>query len=362
MIIAIIDNGIAENLINIPNIVEKIEIDSKGNFLHGNKISCITHGTICANVINNYCEDIEIIDINIFGKNNHCIVENLRSAIYFCIKNSVKIIHMSVGTLNYHDGKKLEQISKEAYAKGIIIVAAYANSNIITYPAIYSSTVGVIADRYHTVNQGEILYLNNNNYVAHNEKKIRYGHEVYETRVSNSYAAPVITGKVAEIVNGNPALNNKQILSGLCKQARQKPYPEKIEKFINKKCGDFKIPSVGIDTQAMWAISNIRKEFLEEGFRVEVIENVVYHRWALPYSVYFDDNYLKQGRYTLEMIYDTDIFFFLFDYKMLLKMKESQAIDIIITCSKHQLVLYDNGIQVEYETVKEVFKYLVAKY
>ena len=50
-------------------------------------------------------------------------------------------------------------------------MAAYANSNIITYPAIYSSTVGVIADRYHTVNQGEILYLNNNNYVAHNEKK-----------------------------------------------------------------------------------------------------------------------------------------------------------------------------------------------
>ena len=95
---------------------------------------------------------------------------------------------------------------------------------------------------------------------------------------------------------------------------------------------------------------------------MEVIENVAYHRWALPYSVYFDDNYLKQGRYTLEMIYDTDIFFFLFDYKMLLKMKESQAIDIIITCSKHQLVLYDNGIQVEYETVKEVFKYLVAKY
>ena len=61
----------------------------------------------------------------------------LLDALDWCIANKVRLLHMSLGTRNYFDVKELEGRIARLTKGGTIIVAAYHNSNMRTYPAVF---------------------------------------------------------------------------------------------------------------------------------------------------------------------------------------------------------------------------------
>ena len=89
-----------------------------------------------------------MISLQILDDNNRCKVEALLDAINFCILKRVDIINMSLGVTVLPREKllKLEMICSKANQAGIIMFAAHHNDEgKISYPASFSSVIGIKA-------------------------------------------------------------------------------------------------------------------------------------------------------------------------------------------------------------------------
>ena len=85
-------------------------------------------------------------------------ISRLLDALDWCTANKVRLLHMSLGTRNYFDVKELEGRIARLTKGGTIIVAAYHNSNMRTYPAVFSRVFGVRQDMSGIFGQGELLF------------------------------------------------------------------------------------------------------------------------------------------------------------------------------------------------------------
>ena len=118
----------------------------------------------------------------------------LLDALDWCIANKVRLLHMSLGTRNYFDVKELEGRIARLTKGGTIIVAAYHNSNMRTYPAVFSRVFGVRQDMSGILGQGEFLFQKIKGLEEENSIVIHWWKENLDC--ANSYAAPVLTGMI----------------------------------------------------------------------------------------------------------------------------------------------------------------------
>lgn len=104
-IIAIIDDGISEYFESIGKLHFNIQIIDKNNAINiKNNTTKITHGTICAAIIKKYNPDAFIGSLKIIDEDQHnCNIEKLIYALEWCLKESIKIINISLGTIKYVD-------------------------------------------------------------------------------------------------------------------------------------------------------------------------------------------------------------------------------------------------------------------
>ena len=91
------------------------------------------HGAVCVGIITSICSDIELWDLNVTDSAGTTQITVLLEALEWCIQNKIKLIHMSLGTINYFDIKPLWIQIKRLLDADAIIVAAYHNRNIKTY-------------------------------------------------------------------------------------------------------------------------------------------------------------------------------------------------------------------------------------
>ena len=225
MVIAIIDDGVSPY--SIPNLLFSLHVDECGLVCTFKEyIDSTSHGSICASIIQKYTPNAQIGSIKILDnetKKGDC--DKLEKAIYWCINNNVKIIHLSLGTISASDHSSLLKAVNDAYKYGIIIISACKNGSHSSYPASFSNVIGVQCDRK----------LKDNSYYAHspNFHGIDFfasaSHEIKElkstpyqgiTPICNSYAAPVITAKVYEILENFPSMTLDQIKDGLNKSSK----------------------------------------------------------------------------------------------------------------------------------------------
>ena len=191
MKIAIIDDGINQNYF-AQRIYQKVDFSS-GVSQNGEDSR---HGTICAQIIRQICGKIDIVDVKVL-KNGTAHIRQFIKALKWCECNDIKLVHLSIGTVNYFDIKPLENQIKKMLKKGIIIVAAYHNKNIKTFPASFPGVFGVRQDRESILSDNDFLFQNSaelnkeNCIVVHGKKSEDYGSV-------NSFAAPVISGYIAK--------------------------------------------------------------------------------------------------------------------------------------------------------------------
>lgn len=146
--VGVIDSGVAKDLPDIKpvggyNTLDAADpdawyVDEKG---HGTHCTGIISGHADGTGINGGAPEAEVYSVKVFpGGYTSDIVE----AVEWCIRNKMDVVNMSLGTTQYSAG--LENVLKDAYQRGITVVAATGNnSSSVSYPAAYRTTIAVSA-------------------------------------------------------------------------------------------------------------------------------------------------------------------------------------------------------------------------
>jgi hypothetical protein len=238
--VAIIDDGVNEKIFNV-QLANNVEISPQLNVVQRaiHSPHLINHGTICSAIIVKYvAEEVLLSSVKILneGKGGK---EQLIMAIKWCEENGINVASLSLGTVDFRDFKELRNVINRAYKKGIIIVAAGNNKGIFTCPASYSNVIGVKCDKHNLLTEGQYIY---NEYSldgieitanATNTLTDSTGKEILLPNC-NSYAAPVITAKVCDLLNDFPELELEQIKNYFKKTALNGRQTEFNEYFANK--------------------------------------------------------------------------------------------------------------------------------
>lgn len=134
--IGIIDSCISKEIqeeMKIAQINDIVQIETDNN---------ITHGSIIAQIILQENPSCEIFYCSIYGEKCVGKIDDVVTAINWCIDNNVEIITMSFATLN--DDKAIRECVQKALNKGIIVTASCINfSDKICYPAMYDGVISV---------------------------------------------------------------------------------------------------------------------------------------------------------------------------------------------------------------------------
>lgn len=198
--VAIIDDGVSKGvcrrqgiLVNCYELVDRqirrVEEDVD--------ISSLTHGTICTLILASFAKHMELYSLNIIPQGRTASVQDLCTALEWCLENDIKVVNMSLGTTYFADYLILEPLIQRLNLNGTIIVAACNNDNVFTSPASMRSVIGVKCDSQNVLKEGEFFY---------NGRDIRNIQItsccIYNPlkgipiEICNSYAAPYITALV----------------------------------------------------------------------------------------------------------------------------------------------------------------------
>jgi len=160
-----------------------------------------SHGTICASILASVMpRHVELHTISTHNKDSTITLENVCTALGWCLKGPPDYICMSLGSSNWLEVKKLGQITKQLADAGSRIFAACANNGHVVFPAAYSWVTGI---RYESGIIG--LYQERDSPIGNNiivgdfttpvlEKLER--ENVFFMSRTNSMAAPYALGKM----------------------------------------------------------------------------------------------------------------------------------------------------------------------
>lgn len=206
--IAIIDNGINEFFIK--NGIEKsIAIDEKGICIADTKNidqQYFQHGTNCAMILEKYCSDCQLISIRILDENGRGAIKSIYPALEWCYKNQIRLINLSLGTVDFRDCEKLKVLVNECAVKGMIIIAATANSGFVSYPASFTNVIGVATTNSPLSYSKDYMQMGIDSIVP-SEHMVKMCDKEIKTSLSNSYAAPYICALIANKLSNNKTLD-----------------------------------------------------------------------------------------------------------------------------------------------------------
>ena len=206
--VAVIDNGINEFLIK-RGIEKSITIDEHGTCIDDAKNidqQQFQHGTNCAMILEKYCPDCRLISIRILDENGRGVIKSIYPALEWCYKNQIRLINLSLGTVDFRDCEKLKALINECAAKGMIIIAATANSGFVSYPASFTNVIGVATTNSPLSYTKDYMQMGIDSIVP-SEHMVKMCDKEIKTSLSNSYAAPYMCALIANKLSNNKTLD-----------------------------------------------------------------------------------------------------------------------------------------------------------
>ncbi len=222
--VAVIDDGICENSFNMGLLKHNIEItpDLEIRERVGYNTCEISHGSICAQIIRKYAPDAVLSSIKILNDSSKCSKEQLIKALIWCADNDIKIVNLSLGTIDYKDFPSISHAVNQVYKKGLIIVAAANNRDVFTYPASHTNVIGVKACKLQSMEDKQYIYnrcsLDGIEITACGTYLYKDG-EKEKTVSGSSFAAPIITALTYNILRKYPAAGLEEVKEMLRKSA-----------------------------------------------------------------------------------------------------------------------------------------------
>lgn len=254
--IAFLDDGIMNKADKLPKIVKKYIINS-GQVCEqkeNNSTFILSHGTMCFWVFAEYVKSNEYIlyDIQILNEyTNKGNIEDLILALQFCYDEGINLINMSLG-ITHLIREEGDTFLKKLYDKGVCMVAAQNNSNLVTYPACSPYVIGVARDYTERMMKDKYYYMNNKaekiDIISHCEfNNIELQHGIVMGK-QNSFCAPYISALIFnELQKGK---TREDIIHLLKKRAI---CSEEYEEWQYKKLSfpkwneDIEVPVIGLE-------------------------------------------------------------------------------------------------------------------
>lgn len=214
--VAVIDSGCDINLWNDSRIAKGISFVKKDTQyeceLNPDYSDKLGHGTTCIDRILQIAPDSSIVPIKVFNTALETSPEILIKAINFAIDSEVNIINMSLSSKLEELLRPLYLLCEKAKNKNIMIVASYANADETSYPAVFDNTISVSAKSFNnifdfTFEDDEFVECN-----AQGASSDALGIKLTRSCVTgNSFAAPIISGIIALILEKHGSQNQKEI-------------------------------------------------------------------------------------------------------------------------------------------------------
>ena len=162
------------------------------------------HGTAVCNIINQNLENVKMVVYPIFqGTEDEVNIEFLIDALYdILLDGSYNIVNLSCGVIGTEKVDELCEVCSKIYNSGTIIVSAYSNNGLMTYPACFDSVIGVDTS-LDVAHRNDFYYIENSPInIQGYARMIRVAWEKdgYTFLSGSSFITPYITVKIAEYI------------------------------------------------------------------------------------------------------------------------------------------------------------------
>lgn len=315
--VALIDDGVNELMDSVFATINRCYVE-KGRLYQGTAapVQPLSHGSICAAVIASKETDMELFDIRIF-EDGRAEMEDLVAALEYCISCGVQVINLSCGTLNYLDYKKVKPTLYKLLGRKILVVSAFNNQGIMSFPASGRGVFGVREDFGKCLIGGEYGFQEykggrlENSIVAHIGTVAINGSKLDVS--ANSYAAPVITGEIVRILKNDPRCSFRQVLKRLIlrgvKEGCQGRDPKK---YLSGQGKEINTPVLGIDCRCRRLKDFLKKRLQADGYYVTTVSEYGLSKTEIPCRYYMGRKKPldKDVIYSIDHIYEPDIIIF----------------------------------------------------
>lgn len=199
MKVAIIDDGVDDR--ELTALVRHVSFVPE----HAHSGSTVTHGTICAKIIEKYGNVSDLYDLKTIPSVGDGNLSYLIEALNYCLNVHVDIINISNGSYNYiesdHQYRLLKDVCRKLARAGTIIFAAESNIGRLTIPSAFASVISV-EQKNPLRNSRASLYRQSNLYVngAH---IIKIGGKIHFTKRCNSFACAYACALATKNTSGN---------------------------------------------------------------------------------------------------------------------------------------------------------------
>jgi subtilisin family serine protease len=187
------------------------------------------HGTSVADVILSLAPSVELYSADVFGARGTCEVEALMRACRHALDTwRCRVINLSLGVsegqlIQVPRRLALQRLMEEAYFRDVMVVAAAGNDHPLTrsYPAAFGPPVFGV-DRHDGTDPRDIRYAPRERIEFTAPGRARFG--ALASVPATSWAAPHVTGVIAQLLSLRPGLRPFEVKSLL---ARLGPDKEK---------------------------------------------------------------------------------------------------------------------------------------
>lgn len=163
----------------------------------------VGHGTAVCFIISTTSYKCAIHSVKIMGHNMKCSSRRLIDALKFIDADlDCDIIHLSLGVYQDENTKELEDICNKITSKGTIIICAFDNDGLISYPAAFPCVIGVDWHEY-CVHPNQYYYIENspvNILGIGSNQRVPWLEDSYKVVAGSSFAAPHITKLVSSAI------------------------------------------------------------------------------------------------------------------------------------------------------------------
>ena len=181
------------------------------------------HGTAVCGAILNECSDAEIFVYPIFNREEVSYSLFIRALYTAAFVDKVDIINLSCGftDIGHAQISELEELCQRIVDNKTIIIAAYDNEGLMSYPAAFTSVIGVDVCE-DLINPKEFRFIQNSYINIQGSDCIRRVHWKkggYMVARGSSFFAPYISGIVARLIE--QGYNTDNVLHALQEMAKE---------------------------------------------------------------------------------------------------------------------------------------------
>lgn len=198
--IAMIDNGIDDTYLRNP-LEHRIAITPEGRVKpdEGDRGEVhFLHGTTCAMIVEKYFPECLLSSVKVLKEDGTGLLTTLRPALEWCLSNEIFLVNLSLGSTHFKDKAVMRALINEYAVKGMLMIAATANSGYLSYPASFSNVIGVAVDSNEYKSFTGNLHLGIDVLVPARQELFMKG-ETILLQKSNSYAAPYVTALAGKL-------------------------------------------------------------------------------------------------------------------------------------------------------------------